>query len=240
MSGKVIRLLLKFQFITSLFRSSETVLLTILLPCVLFVIFGLAFSVDSVYAAFFLPGMIGSIITSDALYSVAPEIKKYYTLQIVRYFRGYPLNIIWIFVTLILTRLVYISFASVLVILLSVFIFDYTPDFNSLILYLIGIFLGFSIYSLIGLTISLYGIKDDKDQSIFTLVYLMSIFLADAFFKMSRANDFFSVVSYFFPLRPVLDFMRGDLISVVYCFIWLLASLIFYYFKVNSMELKRL
>ncbi|MCY4561965.1 MAG: ABC transporter permease [Flavobacteriaceae bacterium] len=241
MNIKAIRLLFHYQFLSSFLRNKETLIYTIFLPSFLFIIFGLAFRIDSRYASFFLPGVIGSIIASDGFYAVGPVIKNYYTLQVVRYFRGYPLNIIWLFITFILTRLIFIGIASIIVIILSVYVFDFTPSFKSLIFYLIGIVLGFSIYSLIGLTISLFGIKDNKDQALLTPLYLMSIFLSDAFFNLSSINSFFSIISYLFPLTPVLDFMReGDLLSLLYCLIWLLISLTLYYVKLNSMGLKRL
>ena len=51
-------------------RVPESIFFTILLSPLLFIIFGFAFRIDSGYAEFFLPGMIGSMVCSDALYAV--------------------------------------------------------------------------------------------------------------------------------------------------------------------------
>ena len=230
--------ILKSQLIGSL-KSKEAVFFSIFLPPLLFVIFGLAFRVDGEYAKFFLPGMIGSIFVSDALLAVGPIIKNYYTLKIVRYFRGYPLSISWLFVSFILTRLFFVMVSSLILIILSTFIFDYTPNLFIFARYVIGMILGFSIYSLIALTISFYGIEDNKDQGILSILFFMSIFLSDAFFVLSKVNVAFDVVGYFFPLRIVLDFMRGNDLSIIYCLLWLVFSFVIFYYRIRRIELKR-
>ncbi|MCU7603714.1 hypothetical protein N4Q47_04220, partial [Riemerella anatipestifer] len=187
MNSRVIFSIFKSQFLGSL-RSKESVFFSIFLPPLLFIIFGLAFNVDKEYAKFFLPGMIGSIFVSDALYAVGPVIKNYYTLQIIRYFRGYPINIAWIFINFIFVRLIFVFFSSMILIAISYFLFNFMPDIIVFIRYVIGILIGFIIYSFIALTISFYGIEDNKDQGILSILYFLSIFLSDSFFVLSKVN----------------------------------------------------
>lgn len=229
----------KSQFLGSL-RSKESVFFAIFLPPILFIVFGLAFNVNGEYAIFFLPGMIGSIFTSDSLFAVGPVIKNYYILKIVRHFRNYPLNIAWLFIAFIFTRLVLILISSLILMFLSIFLFDYTPDFVSLIRYLTGIIIGFSIYSLLALTISFYGIEDNKDQGLLSIFYFMSIFLSDAFFVLSKINVMFDAIGYLFPLKVVLNFMRGDIFSLVYCLLWLVFAFVIFNYRVNKIQLKRI
>lgn len=239
MNIKAIYLILKSQLLSSL-RIKESVFFSIFLPPLLFVIFGMAFKVNAEYAIFFLPGMIGSIFTSDALYAVGPVIKNYYLLQIVRYFRGYPLNIVWLFISFLVTRLIFVVFSSLILIIISFYLFDFLPNFIVLIRYFIGVIVGFSIYSLFALTISFYGIEDNKDQGILSIFYFLSIFLADAFFVISKINMTFDLISYLFPLKVILQFMRGDNMAFIYSLLWLAIAFLVFYIKINKIQLKRL
>ncbi len=220
-------------------RSFPSVFFTIFLPALLFVIFGFAFRVDASYAVFFLPGMIGTVFASDALHAVGPVIKKYYSLHIVRHFRLYPLPLAWLFLCFIATRLIFVLVASCILIFLSGFLFGYLPDFPTLMRYLAGVITGFSIYSLIALCVSFFGLADGKDEGILSVYYFLSIFLSDAFFVLSARGPFFDALGYAFPLKVVLQFMRGDMTALLYCSVWLVASLTMFILIINKLKLRR-
>lgn len=228
-----------YQLLVSL-RSKESVFFAIFLPALLFIIFGYSFGINSDYAKFFLPGMIGSVFAADALYAVGPVIKNYYSMNIVRYYKNYPVNISYLFLGFIITRLIFIVFSSLILILLSGILFYYIPSLNEFLRYLIGIFLGFSIYSFIALTISLYGIQDNKDQGILSIIYFLTIFLTDAFFVISKANLTFDLIGYVFPLKVILIFMRGDDSFFMYSLAWLTLSYLIFHFRINKIQLKRI
>ncbi len=227
-----------YQFLVSC-RSRESVFFTIILSPLLFVIFGMAFRIDEEYAKFFLPGMIASTACSDALYAVGPVIKNYFSMNIVRYFKGYPVNLSSLFVGFILTRLIFILVSTLILIAVSVFIFGFQPSFVDLARYFLGVIFIFSIYSFIALTISFYGIKDSKDQGITGIYYMLTIFLSDAFFVLSKANLTFDIVGYFFPLKTVLIYMRGDIFYLVFCCGWLFLSFVIFYFRIKKLQLTR-
>jgi ABC-2 type transport system permease protein len=105
--------------------------------------------------------------------------------------------------------------------------------------YLIGTVIVFAIYSFIALTISFYGIKDNKDQGIIGIYYMLTIFLSDAFFVLSKANITFDIVGYFFPLRTILTYMRGDIFSLIYSFMWLIVSFLVFYYRIKKVNLTR-
>lgn len=227
-----------YQYVSSC-RVPESVVYTIILSPLLFVIFGYAFRIDIEYTKFFLPGMIGCMVCSDALYSVGPVIKKYYSMNIVRYFKGYPVNILSLFVGFVLTRLIFIILSMALLVILSVLLFGFNPSLVDLGRYLIGTFFIFATYSFIGITISFYGLEDNKDQGIIGIYYMVTIFLSDAFFVLSKANLAFDIIGYFFPLRVMLNFMRGDNMSLAYSAAWMVASLIMFFWVIRKIKLTR-
>lgn len=207
-------------------RSLPSLFYTILLPAFLFVVFGLAFSINEAYAAFFLPGMIGVMVSSDGLYAVGGVIKEYYRQGIVREFRSYPVSLFWLFSTFIMVRLIYVAASVALLVLISWAMFDYLPDAATVLRYVFAIACGFASYSFIGLMIGFWGIQDNKDQPIISIYYFLGMFLSDAFMNLAARWAFMKTVTYFlFPLRSMLEFMRGDDAAAAGCVLWVLASM---------------
>ena len=227
-----------YQFLQSC-RVPESIFFTILLSPILFIIFGIAFHIDTEYAEFFLPGIIGSMVCSDALYSVGPVIKKYYSLNIVKYFYNYPVKLPYLFMGFIAARIIFILFSMLLLIAVSYFIFGFSPNIGTLCRYILGIFLIFTIYSFAGLSISLWGLHDNKDQGVIGLYYMLTIFLSDCFFVLTKANVVFDIIGYFFPLRCVLDFIRGSNISLWYCTAWVIALFVGFAYIIKRISFKR-
>lgn len=228
-----------YQLLMSL-RSRESVFFSLMLPPLLFVLFGMTFNINDDYASFLLPGMIGSILASDGLYAVGPVIKQYHSMGLVRYFKNYPLNLSSLFGSFILTRMVFVLTTTTLMSLISLALFGFFPLGMDLLRYTLGIVLGFSIYSLIALSIAFFGIHDNKDKAAMSTLYFLSIFLTDAFFVVSKMNVFMDVVGYFLPLKVVLKFMReGDPIWLVACLGWLLFALFLFTRASKVVTLKR-
>lgn len=194
---------------------------------------------DSRYAAFFLPGMIGVMVSSDALFGVGPVMKEYFRQGVVREFRSYPLPLFWLFVTFIAVRLVFVAISGLLLILTSGVLFDFLPSMGDLALYVVGIALGYSAYSFIALTASFKGIYDNRDQGFKSTYYFLGMFLSGAFFDLSGQWPWADYISYAFPLRPMIDFMRGDICAFWFCLVWSAVTLTLFYQFTKTMKIKR-
>jgi len=230
--------LLRFQILSST-RSVASVFYTIVLPVMLFCVFGFMFGVDANYAVFFLPGMIGVMTTSDALFAVGPVMKEYFRQGIVREFRGYPLPIAWLFVTFIVTRLLFILVSATLLATVSALVFGYLPSAGTLALYAVAIVLGFASYGLIALCISFVGIVDNRDQGLLSLYYFLGMFLSDAYFSLSQKGWIFDAIGYLFPLKVMLQLMRGDAAAIAPMLAWFVAALGCFTLLVRSMRALR-
>lgn len=230
--------LMKVQAISS-GRSFPSIFYSVVLPAFLFIVFGLVFGVDAEYAAFFLPGMMGVMVTSDALYAVGPVIKAYHQQGIFREFKTYPVPTAWLFISFILARLVVVCISSALLITLSAVLFGYLPSLETIALYALGIILGFMIYSLIALMISFAGITDNRDQGFISVLYFGGMFLSDAYMRLSTRGVLFDIIGYVFPLKPVLQVMRGDLMALPIVGCWLAASFVLYLLVINRARFQR-
>lgn len=229
-----------YQFIASC-RSWQSVFFTIMFTPILFIIFGYAFNINKEYAQFFLPGMIASTVCSDALHAVGPVIKNYYTMNIVRYFKNYPPNISKLFIAFIITRLLFVLMGSIILVIIAMLFFNFTPSFFTILRYLIGIFITFWTYSFIALTFSFYGLKDNRDQGMIGIYYFLNIFLSDTFFILSKINIFFEVISYLFPLKYILVYMRGENdIYLIYSTLIGIISFLIFKVLINKIKIIRL
>ena len=238
MSIVAVHQLFYYQFCSSC-RSFASVFYTIFLPLVIFAIFGTFFGVDENYAVFFLPGMLGVMSSSDALFAVGPVIKEYFRQGIVREFRSYPINMVWLFTTFIFTRILFVMTSALLLCVASVILFGYFPNLEVGFRIVLGLILNFFTYGFIALTISFWGIADNRDQGILSIYYFLGMFLSDAFFNLSQTNDFFYVVGYFFPLRVTLEFIRGDYLALIWCLIWLLSAITSFILQMRMMSTHR-
>lgn len=215
--------LLKVQALASA-RSFASTFYSIILPSFLFVIFGLVFRIDAEYAVFFLPGMMGVMASSDALFAVGPVIKAYYQQGIVREFKNYPVPTAWLFITFIMVRLVVVAISSALLVALSALLFGYLPGPGTLALYGAGVILCFAIYAFLALAISFWGARDGRDQGLISAYYFLGMFLSDAYFVLSARGAWLDAVGYAFPLKPVLQIMRGDASALLPAAIWAVLS----------------
>jgi len=216
--------LLKVQALTSM-RSFASNFYSIILPVFLFVVFGLAFGVDANYATFFLPGMIGVMVSSDALFAVGSVIKSYHQKGILREFKNYPIPRSWIFTTFIIVRLIIIIISSIILVITSAILFYYVPSIEILPFYVIGTITCFSIYSFITLSVNFFIERDELNQSVISSYYFTGMFLSDAYFLLSVHNSWIDFVGYAFPLKPVLQFMRGDYSALLLILIWAAAAM---------------
>lgn len=230
--------LMRFQLLSS-FRSFASVFYTIVLPLVLFTVFGITFGVDADYARFFLPGMIAVMTTSDALFAVGPVMKEYFRQGIVREFRTYPLSIAWLFGTFIATRLIFILISSALLVSLSGLMFGYVPALALLPNYVAAIVLGFFAYGMIALCISFLGIVDNKDQGMLSIYYFLGMFLSDAYFQLSSKSALIDLLGYLFPLKVMLQVMRGSSMALLPLIGWLTIAAATFMLLVRSMRIAR-
>lgn len=236
--NQAVALLFKYQMLSSV-RSFASVFYTIVLPLVLFVLFGAIFGVNADFAVFFLPGMLAVTTSSDALFAVGPVIKEYFRQGIVREFKNYPMPLSYLFFTFIATRLIFVFVSSCLLVALSGLIFGYFPGLLELGLYSLGLLFGFIIYSLLALCISFLGIKDNKDQGILSVYYFLGMFLSDAYITLSEKSEFFNAIGYIFPLKVVLKLMRGDISAILPCLAWLVLSAFWFMMLMRRMRIKR-
>lgn len=221
-------IIIKYQF-----RAARAepfgVLFTLLLPLLLFAIFGLTFGLGQnrsfVYAEFVLPGMIGVMCSSDALYMVGPMIRTYLTQGLAREFKSLPFWTGHLFLGFVVTRLLFVTISMAFLIVASAALFSYLPAGTDALRILVGAAMTFVAYALLAVGISLFGNSSAGDYGFASVYYFLGMFLCDAFFVLFESDSMLYAFSFAFPLRPALLFMRGEDWPLAILAAWALAGL---------------
>ena len=202
---------------------------TIVLPLLLFIFFGYVFGIgggQSVeYAQFVLPGMIGVMCSSDALYMVGPTVRSYVAQGLVREFKTLPLWTGHLFFGFAATRLIFVLVSMVCLLVVSAFLFEYVPVGLDVVRILLGAAMAFVAYALLAVTVSLYANSSAVDYGFASVYHLLGMFLCDAFFELIDEDSALYMLTFAFPLKPALLFMRGENWPLAVLVAWILAAL---------------
>lgn len=205
------------------------IIFTLLLPLLLFALFGLIFGLgqdrSNVYAAFVLPGMIGVMCSSDGLYMVGPMIRTYLTQGLAREFKSLPLWMGHLFLGFVVTRLIFVMTSMACLIVASAVLFSYLPAGVEALRILVGAAMTFAAYALLAVGISLLANSSAGDYGFASVYHFLGMFLCDAFFVLFEDDTVLYAVTFAFPLRPALLFMRGDDWPLAVLVAWVLAGL---------------
>ena len=212
------------------------IIFTLLLPLFLFTLFGLIFGLGQnqggAYTAFLLSGMIGVMCSSDALYMVGPMIRAYLTQGLVREFKNLPLWTGHLFLGFVATRLVLVVISMACMIVASAAMFSYMPAGMDAVRMLVGAALTFAAYALLAVGVSLLLNSKAGDYGFGSVYYFLGMFLCNAFFVLPDDTMLHSI-TFAFPLKPALLFMRGEDWPLAVLVVWMLAGLALVYFALR-------
>ena len=162
------------------FRIKQAIFFTIAFPSFLFIVFGSIFDNNENYTFSIYTGVIGITIVSTGFFAIGSLLKKYYALGWLKYLKTLPLSQFLYFVGLIISRFfIYIILLTVLT-LLSFFLFDRGIRLSELINIIAGIFIGFFVFSFIGLCLSFTNLKHQTQIGLINIVYFTLIFSSSA------------------------------------------------------------
>ena len=205
------------------------VVFTLLVPLLLFALFGLIFGLGqnrgTAYAEFVLPGMIGVMCSSDALYMVGPMIRTYLTQGLAREFKSLPLWTGHLFLGFAATRLIFVIISMAILIVASAALFSYLPAGMDALRILAGAAMTFVAYALLAVGVSLLGNSSAVDYGFASVYHFLGMFLCDAFFVMFENDSMLYALAFAFPLKPALLFMRGEDWPLAILAAWVLAGL---------------
>ncbi|QZT35893.1 ABC transporter permease [Halosquirtibacter xylanolyticus] len=236
--AKIIFYSIFYQIKASL-RVKQSAFFSLVFPIFLFLVFTNLWSQgDEEYVAFLFTGVIGSTIASDGLFAVGPVVKSYYSTGLLHYLRKMPFNILFHFMGLIINRFCMLCMTFMLLSIASYLSFGYLPSLLQTGQIFIGILIGITTFSFVGLSVTFIGLKQESNFSMMNLIYFIVLFTSNAFYVVGDFNKVMSTISSVLPLNPVLELLRTGKFSIS-LLLWLIIPIILFSFLFKKIKYRR-
>lgn len=209
-----------------------------LFPLILFTLFSSFWGYSAGYVKFLLVGIIGMTIMSNSLTEMGPFLKKEYSSGMLKVLQKLPFNIMYYFVSFILTKTIIILIISTSIVIIGVSFFSFTMTLSDSLNYIMGIIIGMLIFSFVSLDITLFYLKSSAYSTIMNLLNYIILFVSDVFYPASTFNHMLKVLGQLFPLNTILNVMRNGIFDISLVF-WLLAPMFLFSVLIRKIEFVR-
>ncbi len=222
---RTLRLSIVCQLLMSL-RMKQALFFTLFFPIFLFVLFGNLWGAgNDTYVPFILTGILGMTAATEGIFAIGPAVKDYYGSGILRYFKKLPFPILVHFTGLIISQLLMLLLATLLLLLAAFLAFGMPITLSLLGRVAAGVSVGVVLFGFVGLATAFLTLKSPtgtgQKGGPANFVYYIVVFLSNAFYPIGEVNAVFAQLSYWSPMNPVLNLLRGETVAWVPLLLWL-------------------
>lgn len=192
-------------------RVKKALFFSFIFPVFLYLVFTFVWGNNSKgYAKFILSGIVTITIASNAIMALGRIIVQYNKNGMSRILKSIPHAYAIQIITLILSRIILLSFAFFFLLIIALLISGVALSAKEIANYEIGIFIGIFIFTLIGQIIA--EILEDKhsENSVSNGIFYIIIFISDCFYPITELNPALATLVSFNPITPVLHIIRGE------------------------------
>ena len=193
-------------------REKEGLYWTVLMPSFIYIALavlpvGKFVGTGMAYSSYVLPGVIALTIMQGGIYTLAYWMVDLKTRGIIKRLMATPIKEWQLATSLVLSRLIIMLVQVVILTLLGVFVFHaaFVPNILSI---LVLVFLGGSIFLLVGLLISNYANSYDSAAPITSAVALPLTFLGNLFYPTASLPHILQIISNILPITYLADGLR--------------------------------
>lgn len=221
-------------------RVRKAVFFSFFFPVFLYVVFSFIWGYSNPdYSKFLLTGVIIMTVASDALFTIGNVVIGYYQQGLVKFFKPIKNSFSIHLLALVISRIVLIVAATIILLVVSFFVFNLALTRLELFYLISGILAGFIVFSLIGLIIALFSKDTSGDVSMTNFVYFTLLFLSDTFYPLTELNPVLGSFIKILPISPVLSIIRGSFADIYYLFIWIIVLLFTFLFLITKKQITR-
>lgn len=193
-------------------REKEGLYWTVLMPAFIYIALavlplGQSLGGNLKYSSYVLPGIIAMTIMQGGIYSLAYWMVDLKTRGIVKRLMATPIKEWQLATSLVLSRLVIVLVQVIILTLLGILLFHATFAAN-IVSVIILVFLGGSIFLLVGLLISNYAHSYDSAAPITSAIGLPLTFLGNIFYPVSALPYILRVIANLLPITYLADGLR--------------------------------
>ena len=224
-------------------RVKQAIFFSSVFPLLLFVMFTSIWggSHDQEYNFFLLTGIMCATLASEGLYAIGAVVKNYYETKLIRFFRVTPINVLIHFLSIVLSRLIFVTITLVALLILAYFMYGLIISAGQFLQIYVGLVVGLIMFSSLGLMISFSSLKEQSSSGVVNFIFFVIVFLSNAYYPLELINPSLNSFADALPLNHLVNIARGEdlLISGAYC---LIATVIFVFgfrFLFNRYQLTR-
>lgn len=197
--------------ILNFLRVRKALFFSFIFPIFLYVVFVFVWGNDSVtYTKFICTGIVAIIVASNAIMAIGRIIVQYNRNGMVRILKTIPGGYLTHMSSLVLSRILLITCATIVLIAVSFVISHTIFSFKDLLLLEIGICIGVYLFTLLGQIIAEFLEDKHSEGSILNGLFYVIIFLSDCFYPITEMNPAFAMIVSINPMTPILRIMRGE------------------------------
>lgn len=219
-------------------RVKQATFFALAFPIFLFLLFGNLFGSTKEDIFNVMSGVIGMTIASSGFFGIGTVIKDYYSSGWLKYLKNLPIKQLNYFIGVIISRVIVLLFLVLVLNLLSFFIFSFTCSIFQFLNILLGIAVGYTIFSFVGLCLSFSNIKYSSETGLANLIYYIILFSSTAFYPVCDFNKTICTVGNLLPLNPVLNLIRFGRFDIVLIF-WLILPICLFIFLLKKLKYNR-
>jgi ABC-2 type transport system permease protein len=233
---------IRYRLITD-FRIPQGVFFTLVFPVFLFVVFhsiwGAMNGPD--YTFFLLTGILGATLASEGMYAIGGVIKEYYDYNLIRYFKILPSGIVTHFVSLAVSRVLFIIAMAIMMAILAFVLYGFAITWAQFVPIVVGSMAGMLVFSALGLVLSFSFSKLKTSAGVINFAYFLVAFLSDAYYPLEDVNPTLYRIANVLPLNHVLNLIRGEYhwYSIAYCAGFSIVLFALFGFLFNRYQIKR-
>jgi len=214
-----------YMNIASYVRVKESFFFSFIFPVFLFILFGFIWGRNYPdYIGNLFLGLIAMTIASDALFSIGPIVRIYVMTNSLKPLKVLPFDMTLHFLGLLFSRFIAILITVVLLVIVSIILFNYSPTFESLVRVIICSIIGTLIFGFLGLLIA-FTVSPEASKGVINFLYFTMLFLSGTFYPIDIMPEFLQVFSHFLPLTHLLKFLKGEDQYLIYLIFWFLLFL---------------
>lgn len=219
-------------------RVKQAVFFAFAFPVLIFVLFGNLFATNDTYLFNLFCGVIGMTIASSGFFGIGTVIREYYANGWLKHLRHLPIHPLTYFTGLIGSRIFNLLLLIGVLSLIGALAFSMILTLPQLVNILAGVFIGYFIFSFLGLCLSFAAIRQSSEYSLSNIIYYLLLFTSTAFYPTCDFNQMLCTVGNTLPLNPVLDLMRNGSFQPI-LLLWIILPVAIFYFLINQVKFSR-
>lgn len=227
-----------YYHVVMFLRVKQAVFFAFAFPLFLFILFGNLFNSSDDYIKNILTGVLTMTIASNGFFGVGAVLKEYYNNGWLKHLKHLPIHPFIYFLGLIGSRFVNIIVLILTLSLAGTYLFDMSLEIKDWSFLLVGSFLGFWVFSFLGLVLAFSGIRQSNENAFSAIVYYVLLFTSTAFYPVCEYNKVLCIIGNLLPMNPVLRLMREGVFTVV-LIVWAIILPIFFIYLIRSLKFKR-